>query len=316
VLHLSTQKEQRGKEQHMREGEPHLCIFFYSHPTINLGTKKMNMALTLGAGISSEPHVSPEALPRFVPAYLHFRKYNGSEELPEHHLISEPHTTIALQDGKTLCVQWRSKPGLFRISWDDEGAIPRLAKQWQKAQDVNDIKMIELRSSIGALTRNISDLEKQDQQDPLIWEKLASATKALQDKKEQQAAQCAEFQAKHTGEGWIKSEMDLALDEAVVADFILTCEGQKSKVSAMLVIKDSAIDIPTKFLGIKGAVVRCKFDPDEEDLEVSGEVFAPFLGPEGSPYLASPAPPVVQQAKRAKKNLRKKNLRKSPYSKP
>jgi len=272
----------------------------------------MNMALTSGArgvGISSERHVAPEA--PFVPANLHLRKHIGGEELTELHPINEPDTTITLQDGKTLCVQWISNSGLFRISWDDEGAIPKLAKKWQKAQDANDLEMFELRSSIGALTRNIADLEKQDQQDPLILGELASATKALQDKRGQQAAQCAKFQATSTGEGWIKSEMDLALDKAVIADFILTCEGQKSMFSAILVIKDAAIDILPKILGITEADVRCKFDPDEEGLEVAGEVFAPFLGSEESPYLASPSQPVIQQAKRAKKNLRK-----SPYSRP
>jgi hypothetical protein len=170
--------------------------------------------------------------------------------------------------------------------------------------------MFELRNALQVLKSTIFNLKDQDQEDPLVVEKLASATKALQDKKEQYATQLAKFHAVPTGEGWIKHEAVLALGQAVVADFILTCEGRLCKCPAMLVITDSPGDISARFANIMQAAVKSTFDPDDdEDLEVSGEVFAPFLGSEHSPYLDSPSLPVIQQAKRARKNLRK-----TPYS--
>jgi hypothetical protein len=238
---------------------------------------------------------------------LYFRKYDGNGEHTQRHPIDQPHTLITLDDGKRLCIQWLPEPAVFQVCWEDCGAIPGCAKEWKKARGQNDVKMFEMRNALQVLKSTISNLKDQDQEDPLIVEKLASTTKDLQDKKEQYATQCAKFQRLPTGEGWIKHKSFLAPGQAVVADFILTCEGQLCKCPAMLVITDSPGDISAKFPNIMQAAVKSTFDPDdEEDLEVSGEVFAPFLGPERSPYLASPSLPVIEQAKRARKNLRKR----------
>ena len=266
----------------------------------------------------------PQAHPAFAPASLYFRKYNdGNEELTQCHPIDQPNTTITLDEGKKLCVRWLSESAVFQVCWEDEGAIPRYAKEWKKAQDNNDIQMSVLRYPIQVLKRTIADLEQQDQEDPLTKEKLASATKTLQDKREQQAIQVAEFQAVPTGEGWIKSELSLPLGQAVVTDFVLTSEGQKAMFTVKLAIKGKDVfeTISTGFP--MEATVKSLFDPDDESLDVSGEVFAPFLGAEESPYLASPTLPVVQQAKQAKQAKRAKqakqakradkNLRMGPY---
>jgi hypothetical protein len=248
----------------------------------------------------------------FEPAFLYLRKGDHTER----HLIDRPKTELVLGEGKTLNVRWLS--GSFKLCWDDQGVIPRLAKEREKAQDLYDVQVYDYCDTIRLLKNTITHLKTQDQQDPYTSERLALMTKGLEQKKLQQLALSTEFHTVPTGEGWIKNELCLELDEAVVLDLVFL----DVPVPVWLVIKDvdSKREVSTRFPCFSRAKVKCTFDPDD-DIDVSGETFTLLLAsappsPEPLPD-SGPSPMLLPDSGPQKFNKSKKvkRSRSGPYTK-